>query len=348
MLIIDETEDAKKGNSTDYVKRQYIGNLGKIGTGIVAVTVYGVVDNMTFPLTFEFYKPQERLKAGEVYQSKPQIAAQMIRELQAKGFKFNLVLADSLYGESGSTFLRVLDELKLEYVVAIRSNHGVWLPQGARIRYNRWRRFERTFANGDSETRYIREIIFGQRRQQRYWQITTDPETLPTHSTWDVMTKVAGIHYKQVGNLYGLRNWVEYGLKQSKNELGWADFRVTDAAQIEKRWEVVGCAFVMVSLHAEVLKSELTDLGGMAQQLFEEKLAEHPWWDEGQGWKNILNNLRLIAQPFLFWNLIKPWLRVFGIPQLELGFDRLRKIMNVFRGRVLVTEDVEEDLFSSA
>ncbi len=46
------------------------------------------------------------------------------------------------------------------------------------------------------------------------------------------MTKVPGIKYKQVGNLYGLRNWVEYGLKQSKNEQGKADFRVTDYSQI--------------------------------------------------------------------------------------------------------------------
>ena len=36
-LIIDETGDRKKGNDTDYVKRQYIGNLGKIENGIVAV-----------------------------------------------------------------------------------------------------------------------------------------------------------------------------------------------------------------------------------------------------------------------------------------------------------------------
>lgn len=29
ILLIDETGDCKKGNSTDYVKRQYIGNVGK-------------------------------------------------------------------------------------------------------------------------------------------------------------------------------------------------------------------------------------------------------------------------------------------------------------------------------
>ena len=348
LLIIDETGDAKKGRSTDYVKRQYIGNLGKVENGIVAVSAYGVIDNMTFPLTFRLYKPKERLKAGEVYQTKPQIAAQMIRELKAQGFKFQLVLADSLYGESSSNFLSVLEELKLEYVVAIRSNHGVWLPQGARVRTNHWRRFQRRFADGTSETRYIREIIFGKRGQRRYWQITTDPETLPANSTWDVMTRVAGIDYKEVGNLYGMRNWVEYGLKQSKNELGWADFRVTDATQIEKWWEVVCCAYVMVTLHAAVLKSDDTDWGGIAQQVLEDKFAEHDWWDEGQGWKNILNNLRLIVQPFLFWNLIKPWLKLFPIPQLERGFDRLRKIMNLFRGRLPLSGSTSQSFFSSA
>jgi len=60
-LIIDETGEGKKGETTDYVKRQYIGNLGKIKNGIVAVTAYGLVEEMAFPLIFEVYKPQERL-----------------------------------------------------------------------------------------------------------------------------------------------------------------------------------------------------------------------------------------------------------------------------------------------
>jgi len=28
---------------------------------------------------------------------------------------------------------------------------------------------------------------------------------------------------KKVGNTYGLRTWIEYGFKHTKNELGWAD-----------------------------------------------------------------------------------------------------------------------------
>lgn len=213
--MIDETGDKKKGSTTDYVKRQYIGNLGKIDNGIVAVTAYGLFEGITFPLMFEVYKPKQRLLEGDTYQSKPQIAAKMIRELQAMGFKFQLVLADSLYGESDSNFLSVLYELQLDFVVAIRSNHGVWLPKGQKVRYNRWRSYNRIFSDGKQEKRYIREIVFGKRRTLQYWQVTTDPETLPENSTWFIMTKVPGIKYKEVGNLYGLRNWVEYGLKQS-------------------------------------------------------------------------------------------------------------------------------------
>jgi len=215
MVIIDETGDRKKGKKTDYVSRQYIGNLGKVENGIVAVTAYGVIAGMTVMLAFEVYKPKSRLKKGDSEYSKPQLAAQMLRGLKNRGFKFSLVLADSLYGESQSNFLDSLEELELEYVVAIRSNHGVWMPSHQRIRYNKWRKFDRIFIDGKKQVRYIREVIYGKRRERQYWEITTNPETLPKNETWSVMTKIAGVKYHQVGNLYGLRNWVEYGLKQS-------------------------------------------------------------------------------------------------------------------------------------
>jgi SRSO17 transposase len=146
ILLIDETGDCKKGKSTDYVKRQYIGNVGKKENGIVAVTAYGLVDGMILPLTFAVYKPREQLKEKEEYQSKPQIAAKMIRQLQGMGFVFELVLADSLYGESKVNFVNVLDELKLPYILAIRSNHALWLPQDQKVIQESWQRFEAPLA----------------------------------------------------------------------------------------------------------------------------------------------------------------------------------------------------------
>jgi SRSO17 transposase len=82
ILIIDETGDKKKGKKTDYVKRQYIGNLGKIESGIVSVNAYGYCEGMTFPLKFKVFKPKERLKEGDKYQTKPEIGAELVKELR--------------------------------------------------------------------------------------------------------------------------------------------------------------------------------------------------------------------------------------------------------------------------
>ncbi|ELR98557.1 hypothetical protein GLO73106DRAFT_00023910, partial [Gloeocapsa sp. PCC 73106] len=118
-----------------------------------------------------------------------------------------------------SNFLDIIYEYGLEYVVAIRSNHGVWLPSSQRVRANKWCKFTRTFSDGTQETRYIREIIYGQKRATTYWQITTDYETLPANSTSFIMTNCQGNLKKRLGDLYGLRTWVEYGFRQCKQEL---------------------------------------------------------------------------------------------------------------------------------
>jgi len=46
ILCIDETGDEKKGKATDYVSKQYIGNLGRTANGIVSVNAYALVDNI--------------------------------------------------------------------------------------------------------------------------------------------------------------------------------------------------------------------------------------------------------------------------------------------------------------
>ena len=133
IVMIDETGDKKKGKKTDYTKRQYIGNLGKIENGIVSVNAYGYCEGMTFPLKFKVFKPKERLKEGDKYQTKPELGAKLVKELKEMGFNIKRVLADSLYGESDSNFVSVVGELGIEYAVGRSSNHGVWLPMGKSI-----------------------------------------------------------------------------------------------------------------------------------------------------------------------------------------------------------------------
>jgi SRSO17 transposase len=347
-LIIDETGDPKKGQSTDYVKRQYLGRLGKVDNGIVAITAYGLLEEITFPITFDIYKPKERLKAGDRYGTKPQIAGQMIREIRGMGFDIKLVLADSLYGESNSTFISCLQELKINFIVAIRSNHGVWLPREKRVRYNKWRTFKGIFSDGKQENRYIREVILGKKGKLRYWEITTDSQTMPDNSTWYVMSQIPGVKYHQIGNLYGCRTWIEYGFRQCKNELGWADFRLTSYPQIEKWWEIVFSAYLMVSLYGEQFeKIEVSSCHSTAVNIIN-KFRKHYRWHDHNDWKTLLNNLRLIIQPFICFNLILAWLNVFPIPQLSLGFPRLIALMNLFPCAVPISPNDAFLYFSSA
>lgn len=333
-LCIDETGDEKKGHSTDYVAHQYIGNLGKLANGAVSVNAYGMLDNITFPLLFSIYKPQTRLHSEDTYTTKPALAVKIIEELQQRDFHFSVVLADSLYGESDQ-FITALERLHLTYVVALRSNHGVWLPKGATIRYTRWRPFARVFSNGTQQTRSICEVIYGKRQRIRYYQITVDPVTLPTDGTWSIMTNLEGDIRSTVGNLYGLRTWIEYGFKQAKNELGWADYRVMDYHAIERWWEVVWSAYLLVTLQSAVfapVPSPHSPTPARASPV--PRFSQHQGWDVNTGWKNILNNLRLILQPYVFYCLLLPWLRVFDIPALHHGFQQLTSIMNTFHSLI--------------
>jgi SRSO17 transposase len=334
IVIIDETGDRKKGTKTDYVARQYLGSVGKIDNGIVSVNAYGVYENITFPLKFKVFKPKGTLKKEDTYKTKIELASEIITELIDFGFKIELVLADSLYGEA-SYFINTLDRYKLTWVLAIRNNHGVWMANDQTVRANKWCKFERIFSNQKSETRYIREIIFGKRNYRTYWEITTDPETMPENSTSFIMTNIQETNSKLkkiLGNFYGLRTWVEYSFRQCKQELGWTDYRLTKFQEINKWWEIIMSAYLMISLNTQTFLSlnspTLADCQSSKKTI---DLTAHPQWNHQTGWKNFLNNLRLIIQPTLLLWLIVPWLDIFPNSHLLLGLHRLIQTMDRFQ-----------------
>lgn len=98
-------------------------------------------------------------------------------------------------------------------------------------------------------------------------------------------------------------------------------------------------AFWMVSLFAD----QFNDSCPLAHQQF----VQHPWWDNQRGWKNLLNNLRLIIQPFICSNWLKQWLKVFPIASLHVGFEQLTHRMNAFICP-LVHQLNRQRIFSSA
>ena len=276
VLVLDDSGDRKKGRHTAHVGRQYLGSVGKIDNGIVAVSSLWADERLYYPLHVVPFTPGRWFPKGDkdsAYRTKPQLAVQLIDAALAAGVCFRAVVADCGYGAS-TTLEEALWGAEVPYVLALRPSKGTWAPLDQphtpeeatqALRWHGptapgdWAPIERTFHDGHAEIWWAAELTlggYGPARHVRLVVATSDPATLPEVSTWYLATNLprpgspgavhAGVEpadLAEVVRLYGLRNWVEQGYKQVKQELGWADFMVRSDRAIRRHWSLICCAF---------------------------------------------------------------------------------------------------------
>jgi hypothetical protein len=271
VLVIDDTGDRKDGSATAHVARQYLGSVGKTDNGIVAVTSLWADARCYWPLHLVPYTPASRLPKGKSdpgFRTKPQLAAELVGAAQQAKIPFRAVVADCFYGDN-TGFVEALGRAGVAFVLALKPRKGTWAPAdephtpveaarelgwGGPGRPGAWRRVTRRFRDGHTETWWAADAVlggWGPRGPHRLVVATTDPATLPKLSTWYLLTNLARpasrrAQQTQLGEIvaaYGLRNWVEQGYKQVKDELGWADFQVRSDRAIRRHWTLVCCAF---------------------------------------------------------------------------------------------------------
>jgi hypothetical protein len=271
VLVIDDTGDRKDGTATAHVARQYLGSVGKTDNGIVAVTSLWADERCYWPVHAVPYTPASRLAAGKRdpgFRTKPQLAVELVEAARQAGIRFRAVVADCFYGDNPG-FTEALLAAKVPFVLALKPRKGTWAPaaaahtpteaageldwQGPR-KPGRWRRIQRRFRDGHTETWWAADATlggWGPDRRLRLVVATTDPARLPGHSSWYLLTnlprpatrRAQQADLADIVRLYGLRNWVEQGYKQVKGELGWADFQVRTDRAIRRHWTLVCCAF---------------------------------------------------------------------------------------------------------
>jgi hypothetical protein len=270
-LVLDDTGDRKDGTATAHVARQYLGSVGKIDNGIVAVTSLWADERVYWPVHAVPYTPASRLPGGERdpgFRTKPQLAVELVRAARTAKIPFRAVVADCFYGDNPG-FTDALLAAKVPFVLALKPRKGTWAPAEAAhtpveaagelgwrgpSRPGQWRRVTRRFRDGHTETWWAADATlggWGPDRRLRLVVATTDPASLPGHSSWYLLTnlprpsgrRAQQANLAEVVRLYGLRNWVEQGYKQVKGELGWADFQVRSDRAIRRHWALVCCAF---------------------------------------------------------------------------------------------------------
>lgn len=137
--VVDDTGVVKDGKHSPGVKRQYSGTLGKIGNCQVAVSLHAVGERGTLPLGWALYLPEEwcsdrqrrrqaKIPDQLVFQTKPQLASELVEQTSGWELPAAPILADCAYGDD-SAFRTRLHALEREYVLAVSAQVSVYGPE---------------------------------------------------------------------------------------------------------------------------------------------------------------------------------------------------------------------------
>jgi SRSO17 transposase len=144
VLVLDDTGLPKQGARSVGVAAQYSGTLGKVANCQVIVSAEYVAPPLAtstplhWPVRAQLYLPrpwaddEERRRRAHVpeavaFQTKPELALELIDQARAWQVPFAVVVADAGYGDNPN-FLAGLDARHCQYVCAVESTFGVRLP----------------------------------------------------------------------------------------------------------------------------------------------------------------------------------------------------------------------------
>lgn len=130
--IVDDTGFLKQGRHSVGVQRQYTGSAGKTTNCQIGVSLAIATSTNHVPLDFELYLPSEwaadpalreeaRIPAEVTFQTKIELAMDMIERASLANIPGNIILADGAYGSS-SDFRNFVRLLGFDFAVGIQSN----------------------------------------------------------------------------------------------------------------------------------------------------------------------------------------------------------------------------------
>jgi len=295
--VVDDTGFPKDGRGSPGVKRQYSGTLGKIGNCQIGVSLHAVGERGTLPVGWSLYLPEEwcddherrrkaKIPEGVAFQTKPELARDLISQAAAWEIPRGPILADSAYGDHGD-FRVALDDERLSYVVAISSGISVYEPDtkfaiparaGATGRPTSVARADRPPCSAAElaaglpahafETLAFAETIDGRSRESRFaclrvfaaseirrryrtprseWLVIEWPSSAEAPTDYWLSNLPAGTPHSELARLARLRWTIELDYRQLKGELGLDHYEGRSWAGWHHHCALVTCAHAFLT-----------------------------------------------------------------------------------------------------
>jgi SRSO17 transposase len=286
-LVIDESSFPKKGNKSVGVARQWCGTRGKTDSCQVGVFASLGHGNRASLIDARLYLPREWTnspnrcrKAGvpesaRTFQTKPELALEMVHRARAQGLRFRWVAADGGYGNNPA-FLQALDDAGEVFVIDIHRDQRIYAedpkpeiptssPGRSRrrvtekkpMRVDAWlaqqpesawqREWIRHTTKGELHLDVMRDMVWlwnGREASARCWHllVTRDPND-PESLKYSLSNASAETPAGRLAQIQRQRYWIERAFQDAKREAGMADYQ----ARSWKAWHH-HMALVMMAL----------------------------------------------------------------------------------------------------
>ena len=268
VLVLDDSGVPKKGEATQGVKRQYIGQLGKLANGQVFVTSHYAQERCHWPVDLLPYVPDNWLEGGKAdpaFRTKLELALELADRAVAWGLSFRAIVADAWYGRN-TGFVKGLEERSLPYVVELQVTQRIFARLEGDIASNEHRLKEALSLLEPKDFRPVRiKCADGTEREVFVGALKVKIKNLPgkrrvvvvTHCPQEpeadedlrfLLTNVPQLRNDTVAKLYALRNWVEVFYREAKCELGAGQYQVRRLESIVRHWQLVFVAYSLLVL----------------------------------------------------------------------------------------------------
>jgi SRSO17 transposase len=183
-FLIDESGFAKQGNMSVGVSRQWLGRLGKVDNGQVAVFAALANGQYVAPVDVRLYLPEEWINDPKrceracvpenerKFRTKIDLALEMVLHAKETGLRYGWVGTDAGYGK-GPGFCFALDEIGEIFVVDVHSDFHVYLKDPKPYLPEKGNSRGRPFTKHQSEQESIKVQDLVKSLPKRSWKTMT-------------------------------------------------------------------------------------------------------------------------------------------------------------------------------